>query len=179
VRICRRKDGIPIAYTESEIDFAVGYIIPEQTWYILPIREMLGRTSISFRPRKFPGLHAYAHYREAWHLPRQPMKSRSDEVAPTIGSIGKSIICDAKTYHMRKASVHDLRYGFRKIERPLYQGEEIQITKRRHVIARLVPESEQPAAELPDFLGRLRATYGDKALAVSGAELVSEDRDRY
>jgi hypothetical protein len=48
------------------------------------------------------------------------MKSPSVEVDPTIGSISKS----------------------RKIERLLYQGEEIQITKRRHVIARLVPEIE-------------------------------------
>jgi hypothetical protein len=47
------------------------------------------------------------------------------------------------------------------------------------VIARLVPESEQPAAEIPDFQERLRTIYGDKVLAVSGAELVSEDRDRY
>jgi antitoxin (DNA-binding transcriptional repressor) of toxin-antitoxin stability system len=148
VRICHRKDGVAIPYTEFEIDFVVAYIIPEQTCYILPIREMLGRTSISFRPREFPGLHAFAHYREAWHLLRQPMKSRAVEVDPTIG---KSIICDAKMYPKRKASVHDLRYGFRKIERLLYQGEEIQITKRGHVIARLVPESEQPAAEVPDF----------------------------
>src|SRR5580692_281042 len=176
VHICHRKHGVSIPYTESEIDFAVAYIIPEQTCYILPIREMLGRTSISFRPQEFSGLHAFAHYREAWHQLRQPMKSRSVEVDPTIS---KSIICDAKMYPMRKASVHDLRYGFRKIERLLYQGEEIQITKRGHVIARLVPESEQPAAEVPDFRGRLRATYGDKVLAVSGAEVVSEDRNRY
>jgi hypothetical protein len=146
VRIFRRKDGVAIPYTEFEIDFVVAYIIPEQTCYILPIREALGRTSISFRPREFPGLHAFAHYREAWHLLRQPMKSRSVEVDPTIR---KPIICDAKIHPMRKASVHDLRYGFRKIERLLYQGEEIQITKRGHVIARLVPESEQPAAEGP------------------------------
>ena len=182
VRICRRKEGVGIPYTESEIDFLVAYIIPEQTCYILPIREMLGRTSISFRPREFSGLDAYAHYREAWHLLREPMKSRSVEVdrqAPTIGSICKTPLCDAKIYHMRKASVRDLRYAFKKIERLLHQGEEIQITKRRRVIARLVPESEQSAAEVPDFLGRSRAIYGDKVLAVSGAELVSEDRKRY
>jgi antitoxin (DNA-binding transcriptional repressor) of toxin-antitoxin stability system len=82
-------------------------------------------------------------------------------------------------YHMRKASVRDLRYDFRKIERLLHQGEEILITKRRRVIARLVPEGTESAAEVPDFLGRLRAAYGDKALAVSAAELVSEDRKRY
>ena len=81
-------------------------------------------------------------------------------------------------YHMRKASVRDLRYAFKKIERLLHLGEEIQITKRRRVIARLVPDA-QPAAEVPDFMGRLRTIYGDKVLAVSGAQLVSEDRNRY
>ncbi len=82
-------------------------------------------------------------------------------------------------YYMTKASVCDLRYGFKKIERLLRQGEEIQITKRRRVIARLVPEDVQPPAKIPDFLARLRAIYGDKVLPVSGADLVSEDRDRY
>jgi antitoxin (DNA-binding transcriptional repressor) of toxin-antitoxin stability system len=82
-------------------------------------------------------------------------------------------------YHMTKASVRDLRYEFKKIERLLRQGEEIQITKRRRVIARLVPENTQPPPELPDFRARVRAIYGDKVLAVSGAHLVSEDRDRY
>jgi antitoxin (DNA-binding transcriptional repressor) of toxin-antitoxin stability system len=82
-------------------------------------------------------------------------------------------------YHMKKASVRDLRYGFKKIERLLRQGEEIQVTKRRRVIARLVPESAEAAKEVPDFLARLRTIYGDKVLAVSGAELVSADRSRY
>ena len=87
--------------------------------------------------------------------------------------------CDAKMYHMTKASLRDLRYEFKKIERLLRQGEEIQITKRRRVIARLVPENTRPLAELPDFQARMRAIYGDKVLAVSGADLISEDRNRY
>jgi antitoxin (DNA-binding transcriptional repressor) of toxin-antitoxin stability system len=82
-------------------------------------------------------------------------------------------------YHMKKASVRDLRYEFRKIERMLRQGEEVQITKRRRVIARLVPEAAEGAMEMPDFLARLRSIYGDKVLAVSGADLLSADRSRY
>jgi len=82
-------------------------------------------------------------------------------------------------YHMKKASVRDLRYGFRKIERLLHQGEEIQITKRRRVIARLVPEGTVESGQLPDFLARLRSIYGEKLLPVTGAELVAEDRNRY
>jgi antitoxin (DNA-binding transcriptional repressor) of toxin-antitoxin stability system len=82
-------------------------------------------------------------------------------------------------YHMTKASVRDLRYDFKKIERLLRKGEEIQITKRRRVIARLVPESPVAAKEMPDFLARMRSIFGDKVLAVSGADLISADRDRY
>jgi antitoxin (DNA-binding transcriptional repressor) of toxin-antitoxin stability system len=81
--------------------------------------------------------------------------------------------------YMKKASVRDLRYSFKKIERLLHQGEEIQITKHRRVIARLVPEGSQPPIEMPDFMARLRAIYGNKSLKVSGAKLVAEDRSRH
>lgn len=82
-------------------------------------------------------------------------------------------------YHMKKASVRDLRYAFKKIERLLLQGEEVQITKRRRVIARLTPEGAQHPSEMPDFLRRLRTIYGEKVLPTSGAELVAQDRSRY
>ena len=82
-------------------------------------------------------------------------------------------------YHMTKASVRDLRYDFKKIERLLLKGEEIQITKRRRVIARLVPESGEVAKKMPDFEARMRSIFGDKVLTVSGADLISADRDRY
>lgn len=78
-------------------------------------------------------------------------------------------------YHMKKATVRDLRYDFRKIERALRAGEEIEITKRGKRIARLVPETQK--APLPDFMARLREMFGDKQLEVSGAELISRDRD--
>lgn len=82
-------------------------------------------------------------------------------------------------YHMKKATVRDLRYDFAKIERLLRQGEEVQITKRRKIIARLVPENDLLPGKRPDFLERLRSIYGDKTLKVSGAELIEKDRDRY
>jgi len=81
-------------------------------------------------------------------------------------------------YHMKTVSVRDLRYDFPKVERILRSGEAVQITKRRKPIARLTPEpADRPP--LPDFLARMRANYGDKVQPVSGAELVSWDRDRY
>jgi antitoxin (DNA-binding transcriptional repressor) of toxin-antitoxin stability system len=77
---------------------------------------------------------------------------------------------------MKTVSVRDLRYDFPKVEEMLRSGEEICITKRRRVIARLTPEpTDRPP--LPDFLGRMKEIFGDKVLKVSGAELISEDRD--
>ncbi len=80
---------------------------------------------------------------------------------------------------MTKASSRDLRYAFKKIERLLHQGEEIQITRRRKVIARLIPEGAQASSKMPDFLARMRNIYGDKVLEVNGADLIAEDRSRY
>jgi antitoxin (DNA-binding transcriptional repressor) of toxin-antitoxin stability system len=79
-------------------------------------------------------------------------------------------------YHMTKASVRDLRYRFHEVEDLLRQGQEIQITKRRRVIARLVPERDEKALEIPDFLARLKKIYG-KPLKVTGAEIISKDRE--
>jgi len=73
----------------------------------------------------------------------------------------------------------DLRYNFKVIEQSLRDGEEIQITRRRKVIARLVPEQAPAPRVMPDFMGRMRAIYGDKVFEVSGADLISQDRDRY
>lgn len=82
-------------------------------------------------------------------------------------------------YHMKKASIRELRYAFPKIERLLRQGESVQITKRRRVIARIVPEIPEANAPMPDFFERLRSIYGSKSLPVSGAELITKDRERY
>jgi antitoxin (DNA-binding transcriptional repressor) of toxin-antitoxin stability system len=81
-------------------------------------------------------------------------------------------------YHMRKATVRDLRYRFREVENLLREGEEVQITKRKRVIARLMPVQSKVPSPRPDFLARLKKIYRGKFLKVSGAELVSRERDR-
>jgi antitoxin (DNA-binding transcriptional repressor) of toxin-antitoxin stability system len=81
-------------------------------------------------------------------------------------------------YHMRNATVRDLRYRFREVETLLREGEEVQITKRKRVIARLMPVQPVIPSPRPDFLARLKKIYRGKLLKVSGAELVSRERDR-
>ena len=83
-------------------------------------------------------------------------------------------------YHMKTASIRDLRYRFPQIEARLREGEAIDITKRKRVIARLVPVKAQPRRRVPpDFLAMLKEIYGEHVLGVSGAELVAEERGRY
>jgi antitoxin (DNA-binding transcriptional repressor) of toxin-antitoxin stability system len=79
----------------------------------------------------------------------------------------------------KRASVSDLRYSFSEIERFLQMGETIEITKRKRVIAHLVPVAAPAATKRPDFLARLRRIYGDRVLKVSSAELLAWERDRY
>jgi antitoxin (DNA-binding transcriptional repressor) of toxin-antitoxin stability system len=81
-------------------------------------------------------------------------------------------------YHMKTATVRDLRYRFTEIESRLSKGEEIAIRKRKQVIARLVPVRPKPEA-YPDFAARQRKIFGDKIVCRTGAELVASDRDRY
>jgi antitoxin (DNA-binding transcriptional repressor) of toxin-antitoxin stability system len=85
--------------------------------------------------------------------------------------------CDAIMCHMRKATVRDLRYRFPDVETLLQEGEEIQITKHKRVIARLVPELASSVPRLPAFATRLAKIFGKKKLAVSGAQLIRGERD--
>jgi antitoxin (DNA-binding transcriptional repressor) of toxin-antitoxin stability system len=80
---------------------------------------------------------------------------------------------------MKRASVRDLRYRFREVENLLREGEEIQITKRRRVIAKLMPCPPAPPPRRPDFLARLQAVYGNSPLKVSAAELIARERERF
>jgi antitoxin (DNA-binding transcriptional repressor) of toxin-antitoxin stability system len=82
-------------------------------------------------------------------------------------------------YHiMKRASVRDLRYHFSEVERLLEEGEVIEITKRKRIIARLAPVKPPVSKRRPDFISRLRKIYGDKTLEVSSAELLAWERDR-
>jgi antitoxin (DNA-binding transcriptional repressor) of toxin-antitoxin stability system len=82
-------------------------------------------------------------------------------------------------YHMERASIRDLRYDFKRVEDLLKAGEEIEITRRKRVIARLVPPKPRKRLKMPDFQGRMRKIFGDKVFEPSGAELIAEGRERF
>jgi antitoxin (DNA-binding transcriptional repressor) of toxin-antitoxin stability system len=95
----------------------------------------------------------------------------------TQGKATRGYVCDAIMYHMKTVSVRDLRYRFPLVEARLREGDPIAITKRKRVIARLVPEPrESVSVDPPDFMAILKRIYGNKKQKVSGAELVSMQR---
>jgi len=58
-------------YSSQELDVCVGYVIPKETWYIIPAHRVTekGRSSITLC--QFAGVRnrpRYEHYREAWDL---------------------------------------------------------------------------------------------------------------
>jgi hypothetical protein len=56
-------------YTSKEIDFFVGYVVPENIWYIIPIQSIGQRKGIRFYPTTRRQSRAmFEKYREAWCL---------------------------------------------------------------------------------------------------------------
>jgi antitoxin (DNA-binding transcriptional repressor) of toxin-antitoxin stability system len=80
-------------------------------------------------------------------------------------------------HHMKRASIRDLRYRFSEIERTLNQGHAVEITKRKRLIARIVPAGPSAPTTFPDFGARAKKVLGRKKLKTSGAELLRRDRD--
>lgn len=60
-----RAAGWKDAYTLSEIDFLVAYIVPENIWYVVPVAEVVARKGLRFYPRGGAGARL-EKFREAW-----------------------------------------------------------------------------------------------------------------
>ncbi len=64
--MCLRSAGRK-RYRVGEIDFLAAYVIPEEAWYVIPVRAFVPRTAIVLFP-SLPTRRRYERYREAWHL---------------------------------------------------------------------------------------------------------------
>jgi len=64
----RIERGRVIPYTADEIDFLAIYIIPEDTWFIIPVRAFAPHRSVHLYPRGTADGGRYEKYREAWWL---------------------------------------------------------------------------------------------------------------
>jgi antitoxin (DNA-binding transcriptional repressor) of toxin-antitoxin stability system len=81
---------------------------------------------------------------------------------------------------MKTITVYGLRYRFAEVEARLRDGSEIQVTKRKRVIARLVPvKPKRRRRRALDFMAMLTEIYGNKVAKVAGADLVCGQRRPY
>jgi len=64
----RRLPAGAVAYQPSEVDFFAIYILPEDTWYIIPLKAVLGMTSLFFAAKDSHRRCHHDHFREAWEL---------------------------------------------------------------------------------------------------------------
>ncbi len=56
-------------YRPRDIDFVVGYVVPHNAWYVIPVRRITGIMSALF-PHVRRSRGRYEKYRDAWHLLR-------------------------------------------------------------------------------------------------------------
>ena len=83
---------------------------------------------------------------------------------------------------MKTASVRELRQNFGSLLAWLEDGQEIQITMRRRVVARLVPDRPKSAAtvRMPDFVARLKKIHGEKVISAEEAQaILDENKGRF
>jgi hypothetical protein len=64
----RTLHGKQIPYTTDEIDFLVVYVVPENAWFVIPVRAFVPLRSLHVYPLGYPDGGRYEKYREAWWL---------------------------------------------------------------------------------------------------------------
>ena len=69
-------------------------------------------------------------------------------------------------YHMKTASIREVRHDFNRILEWVAGGEEVAITKRRVTVARLLPahRKKRAAVKMPDVTLRLQKVFGRKVI---------------
>jgi antitoxin (DNA-binding transcriptional repressor) of toxin-antitoxin stability system len=80
-------------------------------------------------------------------------------------------------FHMKTASVRELRQNFPRIMGWLDEGSEIEITHRRQAIAKLVPLRKPAPArkKMPDLMKRLNKVFGDRTISRERMEAILRD----
>jgi hypothetical protein len=63
-----RRGGREVRYEPSEVDFIAVYLIPEKSFYIIPLAALQGKTRVTLYSSKHRKKGPFAEYLEAWHL---------------------------------------------------------------------------------------------------------------
>lgn len=81
---------------------------------------------------------------------------------------------------MKTATVREIRHDFGRLLTWIEEGEQVEITKRKRVVARLVPVKAKPRkVKWPDFAARRRKLFPNGIRGKPVSEIVDEGRGEY
>jgi hypothetical protein len=72
----RHSSGRTMAYKAAEIDLLIAYVLPENDWFVIPVKAFAPRKSLRLYPKNDPRGTMYGRYREAWWLMREDAGAR-------------------------------------------------------------------------------------------------------
>jgi antitoxin (DNA-binding transcriptional repressor) of toxin-antitoxin stability system len=77
---------------------------------------------------------------------------------------------------MKTFSIMETQHNLARVLREVTTGHEVGITRRKKLVARLLPPAESVAVELPDFVARARRVWNGDWSGASSSELLEETR---
>lgn len=77
---------------------------------------------------------------------------------------------------MKKISIMEAQHNLSKWLKEVEAGRELEVTRRKQVVARLVPPKEEGRVSFPDFKTRARETWNGPWRGASSGELLDESR---
>jgi antitoxin (DNA-binding transcriptional repressor) of toxin-antitoxin stability system len=81
---------------------------------------------------------------------------------------------------MKTATVREIRHDFGRVLTWIEEGEQVEITKRKRVVARLVPvKIKAKEFKWPDFAARRKKTFPNGIKGKPVSEIVDEGRGEY
>ncbi|MFM7181526.1 MAG: type II toxin-antitoxin system Phd/YefM family antitoxin [Verrucomicrobiales bacterium] len=77
---------------------------------------------------------------------------------------------------MKTFTIMETQHNLARVLREIEAGREVRITRRRKVVARLLPPESPPEVQFPPFLARARGVWGEKWKGLASDELLDESR---
>lgn len=80
-------------------------------------------------------------------------------------------------FHMKTATIRDLRHDFARVAKWIDDGEQVAITRRGHefaVLAPAKPGKSKKALKIPDFAGQMQGVFGKRVLSVKESAAIRE-----
>ena len=77
---------------------------------------------------------------------------------------------------MKTTTIRELRHDTTTVLSWVAGGESVEVRRRGEPVAILSPRQRKARIARPDFVGRMRAIYGDKVLPTTATDLVADAR---